>query len=253
MKYLLVLLTAVLLGTTTISEYQVPNSIVITEPIVISQSNQIIDFKNSSYTLNNGANCPMIIIGSLEEEPTILTENIVIENLILDGNKDSQDYEIWFNHPNYIRNNGISIRFCKNVTIRNCVITNSRSGNIVIEKNCENIIIENCVLSNAFFDGLACYISKGCIIRNNTITGNNYAGISLDLQFNDNIIINNIIINNDLGIFLRHCDNNSFSHNVMKNRSFDFYFNQVDNDATTLPRNNSTENNKTVKDFINQL
>jgi parallel beta-helix repeat protein len=195
----------------------------------------------------------MIIIGSIEENPTYLVENITIENLILDGNKANQDYEIWQLILNYIRNNGISIRHCRNVIIRNCVIKNARSGNIVIEKECENITIEGCHLSNAYFDGIACYISKNCIIKNNIIENNVYAGMSFDLQFNDNIISGNTITANDLGIFLRHCDNNLIFGNVLNNKHFDLYFNQIDQDMTTIPKSNSLSNNKTIKDFINQL
>lgn len=225
---------------------------IIDKPIIISESNQHIDFKDRLITLDSGANCPMLIIGSIEEEPTIMIENIVIENLRLDGNKDFQDYEIWYNRENYIRNNAISIRFCKNVTIRNCIITNARSGNIVIEKGCQNITIENCILNHAFFDGIAGYASRECIIRNNIITDNHSAGLSFDLQFNKNTITDNVIEGNNLGVFLRYCDDNTFNRNEMKNTEYDFYLNQVDDQVSTIPKNNLFRDNNTLKNFVNQ-
>ena len=225
---------------------------IISNPIVVSQSNQVLDFKDRKIRLADGSNCPMIVIGSLEEEPTTMLENIIIENLYLDGNKQGQDYEIWHNRENYIRNNGISIRHCRNVTIRKSTIINARSGNIVIEKGCANIIIEDCVLSGAFFDGIAGYLSKDCLIRNNTITGNHYAGLSFDIHFDGAIIQNNIIMSNTLGVFQRDSDDNEFIGNFLENKEWDFYLNQVDQLTDTLPRNNHFHANTSFRDFIRQ-
>ncbi len=226
--------------------------IILLEPIIITQSNQHLDFKDQKYVLGEHANCPMLIIGSIEQEPSFMVENIVIENLILDGNHLYQDYEIWCDYENYIRNNGISIRHCKNVTIRKCVIMNARSGNIVIEKDCQNITIEQCVISRAFFDGIAGYVSNDCIIRDNIIIDNHAAGISIDLQFNRGSFTNNHITGNHIGVFLRYCDDNSFVGNFIKNKEFDLYLNQVDDHEWTLPKNNTFVSNYTIENFIRQ-
>jgi parallel beta-helix repeat protein len=222
---------------------------VLKKPIIVTEST---DFKNQKYFVKDQGNFPALIIGSIEQEPSVMLENITISNIIIDGNKSNQDYEIWDNKENYIRNNCITVRGCRNVVIKNCTVFNARSGNIVIEKECSNIVIEKCQIFDAFFDGIACYDSGNCIIRDNNIFNNHSAGLSFDLNFNNNLIENNFIWNNDLGIFLRFCHSNIFSGNVVFNRTFDFYLNQVDQDDSTLPYNNRLYSNRLLKNFIKQ-
>lgn len=225
---------------------------ILTTPLVIDTSNNNIDFKNQKYFLENHSNCPVIIIGTIEQTPLKLIENITISNLIVDGNKDNQDYEIWDNKENYIRNNCLTIRHAANITIRNCNFTNARSGNIVIEKNCNNITIENCFIADGFFDGIAGYDSYQCHIKNNVIVNNNYAGLSFDHHFNNNVIEHNHIYFNNLGVFLRNSDFNVFHQNTLKNKELDFYLNQIDDSISTMPKDNIFLENATFKNFIIQ-
>ena len=60
------------------------------------------------------------------------------------------------------------------------------------------------------FDGLACYQTEESHFDGLRLHDNLAAGISLDLDFNDNCITNAVLADNDLGIFMRDSRHNSF-------------------------------------------
>ena len=219
--------------------------------MIVSKSNQIIDGGNKSLVLKDGANCPMIIVGDAQHtDPEFTTENVYIKNFVLDGNFVAQPNEIWNGKDDGIRNNGITIRRAKNITIENCIIKNCRSGGIVIEKSCDNVVIKNCILQDNFFDGIAAYISTNCVFSNNILRNNRGAGMSFDCQFSGNKIDHNVIIGNDIGVFMRWCDDNKFIANILQNHHHDLYFNQRDDATETFPKNYTLEDNISTKDFF---
>ncbi len=220
-------------------------------PIVVDKSNTILDGKNISYKLADNKSSPMIIVGDSKNiEPEFMVENIVIKNFILDGNMSAQPSEIWNNVDNGIRASAIVIRKAKNVVIQNCIIRNARSAGICIEKSSESVIIENCIIETCFFDGIAGCYSTNNIIRNNVVKDCMYAGISFDLQFNNNRIEGNVLINNDIGVFMRFSDYNTFTGNVLKNKTFDFYFNKTNDDVFTIPKFFKLKDNVSTSDSI---
>jgi parallel beta-helix repeat protein len=223
----------------------------ISSPIIIEKSNQIIDGQYKVLKLNDNLSIPIMIIGdSSHIEPSFKIHDITIKNFILDGNSDNQPYEIWNNVDNGIRNNGITIRGAEHVTIDNCIVYNCRSGGIVIEKESKYITIKNTIVKNNFYDGIASCFSTNVSIINCISFDNKGAGMSFDWLFNNNSIENNIIYNNDVGIFMRWSNDNVFKNNVLKNKSFDFYFNQRDKMNDTYPLNFKLENNVSSTNFF---
>ena len=220
-------------------------------PIIVDKSNTILNGHGESLKLHDNIMSPMIIIGDSDNiNPLFIVNHIIIENYILDGNKDNQSLEIWKNEDNGIRNSAIVVRGATNVIIRNCIINNARSAGICIEKGSSLITIENCTITQSAFDGIAAYDSTKCIIKNNTIRNNSYAGLSFDLKFNSNLIKDNTLSNNDIGVFMRFCDHNTFEGNKLTNRTFDFYFNKVDDDVNTIPKHFHLLNNISTLDSI---
>jgi hypothetical protein len=60
------------------------------------------------------------------------------------------------------------------------------------------------------FDGLACYDTEESHFSRLNLHDNPGAGISLDLNFNHNVIRDAVLTNNDLGIFMRQSRDNIF-------------------------------------------
>src|ERR1019366_5515516 len=60
------------------------------------------------------------------------------------------------------------------------------------------------------FDGLACYQTTDSLFAELFLHDNPGAGISLDLDFNCNVISNAVLTANDLGVFMRASRDNHF-------------------------------------------
>jgi nitrous oxidase accessory protein NosD len=60
------------------------------------------------------------------------------------------------------------------------------------------------------FDGLACYLTENSDFSRLNLHDNLSAGISLDLNFNHNVIHDSVLTGNDLGVFMRQSCNNVF-------------------------------------------
>lgn len=208
--------------------------------VYLAESGRILD----------GIKSNMIVVGDhLNNDPTFRTTDVVIRNCVIDGKQSQFAEECCFNNSNNgIRFNGITIRGAENVIIENCKIFNCRSGGIVIERGCKNITIRNCEVYGNFYDGIAAYDSQHCTISGNTIYDHkDHAGLSFDLQFNNNSILSNTIFGNNLGVFMRWCDDNTFKDNVFNNAEYDLYFNQIDHITNTMPKRTRLINNRAPK------
>jgi hypothetical protein len=81
---------------------------------------------------------------------------------------------------------------------------------------------------NNQFDGLACYLTMDSVFDNLYLHDNPGAGISLDLNFDHNVIKNAVLTGNDLGIFMRDSCKNQFNHlSIRKNRNFGVFMAQA--------------------------
>jgi len=123
--------------------------------------------------------------------------NVVVEDLVIDGNKDNMPYSGWA--QDYF---GIHVENSNNIDIRNIVVRYIKAGaGIVISKNNKNVrLIENIVHDNGSkADNIpsdAIYIGRsvGIVIANNIIENVTDTGIACDNN-NDVIIIGNRIVN----------------------------------------------------------
>lgn len=167
--------------------------------------------------LNSNVNQPLILIGSDEKIPTVIIENIEIESIELDGNKDYQTSETDPGRP-WIRNNCIDIRMACDINIRNVDIHDARSGGLVVSWNSQFIFIDKSSFHHNFFDGIALYASEDIQISNFFCYENNAAGLSLDNELKS-VLFNTGIINNngDVGIFARHSEDLNFNGIVIVN------------------------------------
>ncbi len=238
MKALLfLLLTTVSIYAHKVLQFQ-EGVIEITEPIIITESHVTLKGKeNTVLKLAAHANCPILIIGDPNDPAKIEFEGIIIKDLRFDGNRGEQDFEGYGGNidtggKTYLRNNCITVRHCKNVTINDCTVMNARSGGIVLEKHCKNIVLNGINAHHNFFDGIAACESTECLIMNSILHSNDYAGLSCDWKFDYNKIFNLQIHNNRrLGIYMRDSNNNMFEKLIFTNNYI--CLSQRDDDKTT--------------------
>lgn len=160
--------------------------------------------------LGDHVNQPVILVGSEAEIPTVGIENIRIENLELDGNKDSQDFE---EDPNRtgIRNNGIDIRMASSIWITGVDIHDARSGGLVAAWNPRYLFVDKSSFHHNFFDGIALYDGEDIQVSNFFCYENGSAGLSLDNGLENVVFSAGSILNNGThGIFALHTTDLTF-------------------------------------------
>lgn len=223
-------------------EIVLTEDIVIFKPIILP-SGWRFDGAGYSVTVASGANCPAIIVGSALDDPEE-SQYISITNVVIDGNAKDQPDEIWGGRELGVRNNGISVRRAKNVTIDNVQVKNCRSGGIVLERGCRDVIVSNSSSQHNVYDGLAAYESENCIFLNLDLSNNKAAGISLDLDMNKNYLIKNKIENNgQIGIFMRDSNENHFEDSSVSRSDFGVFL-------ATSEQGFSAAANNVFKNFV---
>ena len=185
-----------------------PGETIVYFPIILKSGDRLIGSQNSILKLADKSNCPVLVIGNIDDTPG-RSEDIFVSGFTIDGNRENQEYEMFGLTQN--RNNGVNIRNCANVFVSNLKVKNCISGGIVLERGCERVIITNCESTNNYFDGLAAYVTENCFFSDLVLSGNLHAGMSFDLGFNSNLISNVLISGNGhQGIFMRDSNNNYF-------------------------------------------
>lgn len=151
--------------------------------------------------------------------------NIIIQDITLDGNKNNQiDYLLYRYDTSYINNDpeigkryiksphaygrfSVYTEACNNVSIINVEVKNWQNYGLDphgkggseyqdYSKYCDNILVENCYVHDNDWDGITIDKSKNVIIRNNIIENNGRHGINLVTGTFDTEIYNNVISNN---------------------------------------------------------
>ncbi len=217
-----------------------PNvTINITSPIIIDKSNiALVGDTNTVLLLSSNANCPVIVVG-VQGEPTIT--NVILMNIQIDGNRTNQSKEFWKNsklgYPMY--NNGIILQNATDILINDIAVYGCISGGLVSTFNVSDLIVSNFVAFNNEFDGLACYQTTNSEFLNLLIFKNLAAGISLDMNFNDNVFDNILLVSNTIGIFIRNSHGNVFDDvRMIGNKRFDVFMASVNNRTNTGCVNN---------------
>ena len=201
----------------------------------VNRSNVILNGNQAYVKLGNGANSPNIFVGDVTTNPpTIIYENIQICNFNLDGNKANQTSETCTSKP-WIYNNTVGVNLCHNVIVKGCELNNAKSGGFTATYNSKYITVQSCYSTANTFDGLTAYGSENVSFINNHIVYNTTgAGISVDINVLYLSIANNIITNNNLGIFARYINDCVVTGNVISANSTHGFFlsgyNQTPND-----------------------
>jgi hypothetical protein len=182
--------------------------------------------------LADWVHAPLLIIG---EPRTIVDENgnfvaahrvdhIEVTNLTLDGNRLNHDHRKECGEGSCdgdtmsVRNNGITIRGASEILVENVTAHSTISGGMVTEKHCRNLVVRNFESYDNYFDGFAGYETVNSEFTNLNLHHNRSAGISIDIQFNNNIFRDSRLIDNgDVGIFARELHGNLFQRLSIQN------------------------------------
>lgn len=199
-----------------------------TSSIIIDRSNVKIKGAGKNLVtlrLADHIHAPLLVIGEskiiLDANGNYVTaqrvSNISVSDLTLDGNRLNHDVKkecgenICEGDPTGVRNNGITIRGASEVLIENVITHSMISGGLVTEKYCHNLTIKNFESFDNFFDGLAGYQTEASEFSELNLHHNLGAGISIDIDFNHNLIRDSELHDNhDVGIFARNLTGNHF-------------------------------------------
>ncbi|MDD5139061.1 MAG: right-handed parallel beta-helix repeat-containing protein [Verrucomicrobiales bacterium] len=191
-----------------------PGKIFIRQPIVLRRDFQTLrgDGAATVLWLADGANCPVIIMGEPVNNPEQTVKNLRVSDLFIDGNRTHQQRELWklYGEGSEIRNNGITVQGTSDSAIENVTSARCRSGGLVTARDVRRLTVRGLDAFDNEFDGLACYETEDCLFTDLYLHDNPGAGISLDLDFNHNVISNAVLNANDLGVFMRASRNNQF-------------------------------------------
>ena len=193
-------------------------------PIVIDRDN--VDLRGSGISTllqaGSGTNIPVLVIGQTSTPAVTTRRNIHVSDLAIDGNRLNQDRspsgECWGGPCGSagtasVRNNGITIRNSTDVIIERVTVYRGRSGGLVTEKGSRRLTVRDFTTYDNEFDGVASYETENSIFTNIYSYNNVAAGVSLDIQFNYNLLSNLILTGNgSQGIFMRDSRNNTFQN-----------------------------------------
>jgi hypothetical protein len=185
----------------------------ISKPLLLSRNT--VTLRGSGRTtilhLANGANCPVIILGPALNEPQHPAAHLTLSSLLIDGNRKNQKTEHWKSagDGSQMNNDGVEIWNASDVTVEHVVCCRCRSGGLVTAKVRRLQVTDFDAFDN-HYDGLACYETEQSHFDALRLHDNLAAGISIDLNFNHNVVRDAVLSCNDLGIFMRDSNDNTF-------------------------------------------
>jgi parallel beta-helix repeat protein len=176
--------------------------------------------------LADDADCPVVILGTISAQPARLLHDLCLADLEIDGNRRHQSVEHWTDASNTsgIQNNGIMIQSVSNSMVEHVVAAHCRSGGLVTANGTRSLTVNDFTSFDNQFDGLACYRTENSLFTGLNLHDNQAAGISLDLDFNHNVISDSTLTGNDLGIFMRRSNRNQFSDLTIRHSHHDGVF-----------------------------
>jgi len=191
------------------------------QPIILSRDNQTLLGAGAATILHlaDNANCPVIILGEPLNDPSQTIRHLKVAGFFIDGNRAHQQRELWQlqGEGSEIRNNGITVQNVSDSTVENVTCARCRSGGLVTTRDVRRLTVRNLTAFDNEFDGLACYQTEDCLFTGLYLHDNPGAGISLDLDFNGNVISNAVLTANDLGVFMRASRGNQFCDISIRN------------------------------------
>lgn len=218
-------------------------------PLVIARDDVVLRGAGPATVLRLGdrANAPVLVIGATDTVPATTFRRISVIDLAIDGNRQSQQYECFQGEcsaTNALRNNGITLRRVEDVLIQGVRITAARSGGVVTELGVRRATIRDLTVSDSFFDGLAGYETEDSLFDGMYLHGNLAAGLSFDIDFNNNIVANTVIQGSGkVGIFMRDSRDNVFTGLQIRNSGeHGIFLAQVDAEIDTPAAGNTFAN-----------
>lgn len=194
-----------------------PGEYVISQPLMLHHDYETLSGSGPTTILRlaDKAACPVVILGPPMKDTTHTATHLRLANLMIDGNRKNQPMEFWRSagDGSEFNNNGVQIWNVADSEVNHVVCCRCRSGGLVTV-GVRRLEVNDYRAYDNQFDGLACYETEDSHFNNLHLHNNLGAGISLDLAFNHNSIIDAVLSANDLGIFMRHSRNNSF-HNLV--------------------------------------
>jgi hypothetical protein len=199
-------------------------------PIIIDRSDVTLRGEKQDQVtirLQDQKHAPLLIVGALrtviDSSGSYVAEhrvhNIHVSNLSFDGNRAHHDPSKECGEgscdgdPSAVRNNGITLRGASNVTIENVTTHSMISGGMVTEKFCDHLVVHDFTSYDNYFDGFAGYETSQSVFYNLLLRNNRGAGISIDINFNNNTIRDSELRENgDVGIFARNLKENTFQN-----------------------------------------
>ena len=205
-----------------------PGTYAIHEPLLLSRDHLTLRGSGTTTILRlaDGADCPVVILGSTSARPDRIVNELCLADLVIDGNRRHQSIERWSDARNTsgIQNNGIMIQAVSNSIVEHVVASHCRSGGLVTANGTRSLTVNDFTSFDNQFDGLACYRTENCVFTGLNLHDNQAAGISLDLDFNHNIISDSTLTGNDLGVFMRRSNGNQFSDLTIRRSRHDGVF-----------------------------
>jgi parallel beta-helix repeat protein len=208
-----------------------PGTYEITHPIILRNDRLTLRGSGTNTVLHlaDQANCPVVILGSPTESSRRTTTQLRLADLVIDGNRQHQQVEMWRTaiDGSQLNNNGIDVWNVNDSTVEKVVCRSCRSGGLVTAV-VRRLDVQDFTAYDNQFDGLACYLTEDSHFGGLNLHDNLAAGISLDLSFAHNVIDNAILTGNDLGIFMRDSRNNTFQDvNIDKSRKHGVFMAQA--------------------------
>jgi hypothetical protein len=230
-----------------------PGKIEVSQPIVLQRDHQTLlgAGRKTILFLADNANCPVIIMGEPVNQPKP-TRHLRVGDVFIDGNRLHQQRELWQlqGEGSIIRNNGITVQNVSDSIIENVTCARCRSGGLVTTLGTRRLTVRDLNSYDNQFDGLACFLTVDCLFTKLYLHDNPGAGISLDGNFDHNIIDDATLAANDEGIFMRCSHDNQF-RDIAIHSSHDYGVFMAQSDDLTergwqlVPQTQCTENSFT--------
>jgi polygalacturonase len=208
-------------------------------PVIIDRDNVELHGEGPATLLRlaDDANAPVLIVGQAIPVPTVTRHNIVVSDLVIDGNRGKQTFECLGGDctpSNPLRNNAITLRRVTDARIERVTVYGARSGGLVSELTCRRLTIRDFTSFDNHFDGLAGYETENSVFSGLYLHDNLAAGFSFDIAFNNNVISDAVIAGSaKVGIFMRDSRDNVFKGLQIRNSGeHGVFLAQVDTDAT---------------------
>ena len=187
---------------------------VVHQPVILQRDGEVLRGAGETTVLYlaDNANCPVVVLGSPVVRASGPVTGVAISDLLIDGNRKNQPVEVWRSFPEgSLYNNGIDVWNVDGAKVDHVVCCRCRSGGLVSTARTRRLAVTDYTAFGNQFDGLACYSTEESRFSNLDLHDNLGAGISLDLDFNHNVIDGAILTDNDLGVFMRQSRNNTFA------------------------------------------